>query len=252
MFERDFKAFAELLDSAVSLNPNWKPLSATGKALFFKAMEPYSLEAVSSALTGHIRDPKAGMFQPTPAHLVAQIESHAGRDGRPTADEAWAVALTSRDEAETVIWTAETAEAFAICTPVFAIGDKIGARRTFIDAYTRLVDEARRSGKPASWNASLGWDMDKREVAIQRAHVSGLLPAPTVQALLPNYAGNNVAVAQVCPEGLKKVKEEMAKLQGAWAVNAARRATEAEARRQAEAAKKAEIAQQVAEYEGKA
>jgi hypothetical protein len=248
MFDRDFDEFAALLDGAISLNPNWKPIPAAGRALYFRAMEAYSLEQVRAALTAHIRDPKAGMFQPTPAHLIGHIDGQGGGDQRPGADEAWAIALTSRDEAETVIWTDEMAEAFAVCSPVLQAGDDVGARMAFKDAYNRLTAAARHAGKPAKWSASLGWDVTKREAVIRKAQTAGLLPAPTVQALLPNYSASDPDY-DVFPEGLKRVKEVMAQLQDGWAKAAERRASERAAEREAEQRKKDEIAAKVAQYE---
>ena len=247
MFEHDQDEFFALIDGAISMNPNWKPIAPTGKALFFNAMAPYSLEQVRAGLTAHLRDPKSGMFQPTPAHIIAHIEARSGGDGRPGADEAWAIALTSRDESETVVWTAEAAEAFAICSPVLETGDEVGARMAFKDAYNRLVSTARLAGTPATWNASLGWDANKREAAITKASTAGLLPAPTVQALLPNYS--NMKPGDVEPEGLKRVKEEMAKLQMGRDAKAEQRAAQLAEEREAEAQRKREIAAQVAEYE---
>lgn len=248
MFERDFDEFVELLDGTISLNPNWKPLQPVGKALFFKAMEPYTLNQVSAALTAHIRDTKAGMFQPTPAHLIAQIQSSAGNDGRPTAEEAWAIALTSRDESDTVVWTAETAEAFLLCQPILSLGDEVGARMAFKDAYNRLVTAARAAGKRATWSASLGWDVTKREAVLKRAQVAGMLPAPTVHALLPNHSGMKTT-EEPYPEGLARLKEELKKLQDGWSRNAERRAADVAAEREAEARRKQEIADKVAAYQ---
>lgn len=248
MSENDFDGFVELLDGVISLNPNWKPLQPVGKALFFKAMAPYSMEQVSAALTAHIRDTKVGMFQPTPAHLISKIEKMAGGDGRPDADEAWAIAITSRDESDTVVWTAETAEAFAICAPILNLGDEVGARMAFKDAYNRLVSTARLTGKPASWNVSLGWDAGKREAALERAHVAGLLSAPAVQTLLPNYSGAGSQPQESSPEGLRMVKEALKGLQDGWTKAIERKAAEREIEREAEAKRKAEIAEQVAEY----
>src|SRR5690606_674981 len=156
-----------------------------GIAMFFKAMGPYSLAQFEAALMAHVRDPKAGMFQPTPAHLIGHINGSEQGDGRPGADEAWAITLTSQDEAETVAWTQEMAEAFAICQPVLQNGDEVGARMAFKDAYNRLLAAARTANAPAKWSASLGWDQDKREAVLTKASSAGLLPAPTVAALLP-------------------------------------------------------------------
>jgi hypothetical protein len=246
MFDRDFDDFANLLDGVISLNPNWKPVNPAGKALYFRAMAAYSLEQITSAMTAHIRDPKVGMFQPTPAHLIAKIEQQSDAADRPGADEAWAIALTSRDESDTVVWTTEMAEAFALCGPVLAMGDEVGARMAFKDAYTRLVNQAKAAGKPVTWNVSMGWDAGKREAALEKAKVAGLLSAPAARVLLPNHAPE--AIAEPCPEGLKRVKEELAKLQAGWAERDARRAAEREAERKVEQEKKDRIAEQVQQY----
>lgn len=249
MRSEDFDEFAQLLDDAydlIGVGQN-KIISGGAKSMFFAAMSKYPMEVVRAALSAHCLHKERGRFTPKPADLIEQIEGMTGGDGRPAADEAWAIALTSRDEADTVVWTAETAEAFAICSPVFP--DEVGARMAFKEAYNRLVSAARMAGKPASWNASLGWDVKKREAALERAHVAGLLAAPAVQALLPNYSGAGAATQEGSPEGLKKVKEALAGLQDGWAKAAERRAAKAEARRQEEAKRKAEIAAQVAAYE---
>lgn len=250
MFERDFGKFAELLDNVVSLKPTWKPLPPNAKALFFRAFEQYPLEVVTQAMTAHLMDPERGQFQPAPADLVAQIKKMAGTDNRPGAEEAWAIAITSRDESETVIWTQEMAEAFAICQPVLAMGDEVGARMAFKEAYLRLVGIARNNNVPAQWSPSLGWDVSKREEALRKASVAGLLPAPAIQNLLPAPKGFAEPTDEESRAGLATVKAELAKLQDGWAKAAERRAAELQAEREAEAERKRSIAEQVKQYEG--
>lgn len=212
MFERDFVQFCQLLDDVCELKPTWKPWTARAKALFFKAMEPYPLEVVSQALTAHIRDPQRGVYQPAPADLVAQIDGMAGNDSRPGADEAWAIALTSCDEADTVVWTTEIAEAFAICQPVLKIGDEVGARVAFKDAYNRIINKARNDRVAVKWVASLGWDLNRREAALTKASGRGLLAAPEVAALLPPPRGPESDDAKA-HEQIRKIKEMMAAMQ---------------------------------------
>lgn len=227
-------------------------LAAYGKPLpegtllmaWWSNLEIFPLHAVAMAFSEYRSE--NGEFAPVPAGIAKRCKL---MDGRPTDEEAWAIALNSRNEEDTVVWTSEAAEAFAICSPVLAMGDEVGARMAFKDAYNRLIADARRMGKPVSWNASLGWDVQKREAAIKRASVAGLLAAPVVQALLPNYSTSNSASADLEPEGLKRLKAELAKLQSGWAQNAERRAAEVTAEREAEARKKNEIAEQVRNYE---
>lgn len=116
-------------------------------------------------------------------------------DGRPSADEAWAMSLEAIDEAKTVVWTQEAQQAFALARPVLDLGDKVGARMAFRDAYDRIVRDNREAGITASWNASLGWDKDLRVVALKKAESAGLLPAPQVAALLPHLGAGVIGDA---------------------------------------------------------
>jgi hypothetical protein len=225
-------------------------LAAYGKPLpdgailnaWWSNLEPFPLQVVDRAFADYRAE--NGEFAPVPAGIAKRCRL---MDGRPSDDEAWAIALTSRNEEDTVVWTAETAEAFSICSSVLNMGDEVGARMAFKDAYNRLVADARSAGRPASWNASLGWDGKKREAAIERAHKAGLLPAPTVHALLPNYV--DPSDGEASPEGLKMVKEALADLQDGWAKAAEQRAAEAAAERYAEMQRKADIAAQVEAYQ---
>jgi hypothetical protein len=186
MLERDYDLFAQMLDDVAELR-QLQPLSANAKALFFRAVARFPIEQVEGAIQAHLIDPEAGKFKAhiQPAHIIAQIEAAVADDGRPGADEAWAIALLARDEAATVVWTEETAQAFAACKPVLDLGDEVGARMAFRQTYDRLVNGARKQGQPNRWQASLGFDMALREQALHRAATAGLLPAPHAAALLP-------------------------------------------------------------------
>lgn len=186
MSEDDFDEFAELLDDVADLRQVQRS-NPKAKALFFRAVARYPLAVVRKAIEAHLIDPVEGKFKVAlqPAHVVAQIEGAAANDGRPGPDEAWATALLSTDEAETVVWTSEIAQAMAAAQPVLDVGDKVGARMAFKNAYERLVVEARRDRRPVQWQPSLGLDPLRREHGLHRAAAIGLLPAPTVQALLP-------------------------------------------------------------------
>lgn len=184
MRDQDFDAFAAMLDDVRALLPSGQPaLSATAKAMFFRALGAHGIAEVRAALDAHVRDPQRGRFAPTPADVIAQIEGLASNDGRPGAEEAWAMALHARDEAETVVWTAEMAEAWSIARGVFELGDEVGARMAFREAYTRLVEDARRSHMPAAWSVSLGFDLERRTLAITVAVHAGRLPQEELQAL---------------------------------------------------------------------
>ncbi|SPA44629.1 hypothetical protein [Cupriavidus taiwanensis] len=245
MHKTDYDAFAGMLDAIYSLHG--KTLPAEAKAMFFRAMSGFSLDVVRSAMDAHVRDSQRGQFPPKPADLMAQIEGAAVNDGRPGPDEAWAIALRGLDEAETVVTTAEIMEAFGVSRAVLDGGDEVGARMAFKDAYARIVQEARRAKKPAGWTVSLGWDVEKRGEPVRKAVEAGLLPAPTAAALLP--APMPSEGLDCSPEGLARLKEEMAKLTLKNAMEDEARELAREEARQAEIARKQEIANAVAQYQ---
>lgn len=180
-FDADFDAFCAALDDLWAIKG--QVLTAGAKGAFFRALEDQPLRVVQVALTAHARDPERGRFLPMPADVIAQIRLLEGSDGRPGAEEAWAMALRSADEAETVVWTGEMSEAWAIARTVLQAGDEVGARMAFREAYTRLVEAARQQRRPVTWSASLGFDQDRRALAIGAAVTAGRLPSSELPAL---------------------------------------------------------------------
>ncbi|MDE1011118.1 MAG: hypothetical protein OSB38_36205 [Paraburkholderia fungorum] len=215
MFEPDFDQFVELLDAVYSLHPKTPALPAVGKALFFRALAAYPLDIVRAAIDAHVKDSQRGQFAPKPADLIAQIEGSAANDSRPGAEEAWAIGVQALDESSTVMFTDEIAEAWGIAKPIFEIGDEVGARMAFKEAYARLVAAARSGGTQAVWWPSIGTDVEKRHAALQKAVSQGLLAAsaPVVQGALP-APGNAIPLlsapaqtteARAAIDGLRKL-----------------------------------------------
>jgi hypothetical protein len=245
MSEDDFDVFASLLDAAYSLYG--KPLSAEAKAIHFRALSAYPLAAVRGALEAHVKDAQRGQFPPKPADLMVQLEGKAANDGRPGADEAWAIALSAQDEAATIVWTDEIAQAFSIARPVLDQGDKVGARMAFKDAYHRLVQKARQAGHMAHWQASLGWDAELREPALMQAVSTHRLPAPVAAALLPAAANDDYDVEKA-RANLKRIRELLAAMPSAFQRARTAREARLHAQRQAVQAKKDEVLKQVERY----
>lgn len=230
-----------------------KTMAAYGKPLpeaeFLDAwtdtLAHYPLQVIRQAFAAYCTE--EDRYAPIPAAIAKRCKL---MDGRPGAEEAWAIALASRDEADTVVWTAEIAEAFGVCATILNSGDEVGARMAFKEAYTRLVTAARGARKPAHWSVSLGWDMRKREAAVTKAANAGLLPAPQVRALLPHRAEPTDAT-QPAPKGLAMVKEAIAKVQSGWEAGVARREAALQAEREAVAARKGALAAQVVQMSQK-
>ncbi|MDK1397952.1 hypothetical protein [Pseudomonas protegens] len=120
---------------------------------------------------------------------VASILKHAqSADGRPGKDEAWAIAMTTNDEFETVVLTDEIQLALAAAKPILDGGDKIGARMAFIDAYQRFVSQAREEAKPVNWHVSVGFDANRRIQAVTKAMELKRIPREHAQKYLADLS----------------------------------------------------------------
>ena len=195
MHNEDLPQFAKLLgDVFASYGKSLTDAKEIG--LWFKQLSPFPGATIRKAFEAYRMERPD--FAPVPNGIVARCKL---LDGRPDENEAWAVAITSQDEAETVVWTQEMAEAFSLARPLLDTGDEIGARMAFKDAYKRLVDDARAANKPVQWSVSAGWDASRRQIAVEKAMVAGLLAGPQPHLALPNESG----LPAGRPEGLQKL-----------------------------------------------
>lgn len=119
-------------------------------------------------------------------------------DGRPGPEEAWAMMPTS--EAQSVVWTAEMAEAYGAAYPLIRDGENVQARMAFLERYRTLVRESRDAGKPVRWTASLGHDPQGREPVLLEAQAKGRLSADHVVGLLPHRAEPSPHIAALLPD----------------------------------------------------
>lgn len=123
----------------------------------------YPADAVAGALKACRRELSSKLT------LAAILQRVQASDGRPGKDEAWAIAMTTNDEFETVVLTDEIQLALAAAKPVLDAGDKIGARMAFISAYERFVGQARTDANPVNWHVSVGFDANRRIQAVTKA-----------------------------------------------------------------------------------
>jgi hypothetical protein len=181
MKQSDFDRFHAMLSGVMAM---WdKVPTAQTIAVWFRALEGYDIATLSAAFSAHMRDPQNGKFEPKPAHIIEQIERAAKNDGRPGPEEAWAISVVARSEDETVVWTAECAQAWAAAKPIMDMGDEVGARMAFREAYARLVAEARSRGEATTWDVSEGFDKERRRLAVSSAIEAGRIPAGSHLAL---------------------------------------------------------------------
>lgn len=141
MRANDYDDFAQLVDDAndlIGVGAN-KVITGGAKSMSVTALAPYSLATVRAALGAHCVDKVRVRFTPKPTDIIEQIEASALNDGRPGAEGAWALALRGQDEADTVVWTAECADAYAQASSIMALSDEVSARMAFKEEYVRLV-----------------------------------------------------------------------------------------------------------------
>lgn len=150
-------------------------LSASAAELMAEDLAEYGMEQIATALRA-CRKELTGKLT-----LAAILQRVQAADGRPDPNEAWALALAASDEFDSVVLTDEIQLALGAARPILDAGDKVGARMSFLSAYQRQVDTARREGKPVSWALSPGFDQQRRLMAVEEAGRLGRLPAPVVE-----------------------------------------------------------------------
>lgn len=197
MRDTDFPEFSTLLEQTHTVLAKQKP-DAQASALWFRALVAYDIAAVRAGFDGHIRDTNRGRFAPTPADIIAKINA---RDGRPSSDEAWAIAVKGADESASVTWNDDIAEAWGIALPVWNTGDEVGARMAFKDAYNRITRD--RQGTPVRWWASLGNDPTQREASVQQGVAAGFLTHEAALMLQAPDSGTLERVANNAPPAVR-------------------------------------------------
>lgn len=241
MKTEDRTEFAQVIRATFDNYGRQSPLPETLR-VWWASLEPYGIQQFRMACLSHIRrEPK---FPPTLAQLL-ELMGHR-EPGRLGVEEAWSRAVLACDESETVVMNDEIAQAWGVAKPIFDLGDEVGARMAFKEAYQRITAHA--TG-PVKWWPSIGCDPHKRDVALAEAQRAGLLGRDHVFELLPPPSG---VKAKGDPDGLKRLKEMMAGLKSAG--EKAREAAEARraADRQAVVDRKKAIAAVVSQYSGSA
>ncbi|SNS16234.1 hypothetical protein [Pseudomonas segetis] len=144
-------------------------VSASAAQMIAEDLAHYSVEEIAGALRSCRRELTGKL---TLASIMQRIQA---ADGRPDPNEAWGIALASSDESDSVVTTDEIQLALGAARPILLAKDKIGARMAFISAYSRFVDAARREAKPVNWSLSMGFDPQRRLMAVQEGVRMGRL-----------------------------------------------------------------------------
>lgn len=151
-----------------------RQMSRMSAIMFLQDLSGYGEDAISKALARCRMELRTF---PTIADILSRID-----DGRPTADEAWA--MIPRDESSSVVWTAEIASAYGTVYSLID-EDRQAARLAFRDKYLSLVAESRRKRIAPKWLVSLGFDRDQRLSAIRNAVDRGRLTIEAAREYVP-------------------------------------------------------------------
>jgi len=209
---QDKRAFSMLLDGVM---PIYRlEASVATKRLWWGLLREYDITDVEKAFEAHLRVNGKTI---TPADITRQLEV-IRPDGRPGADEAWA--MIPQDEYGSVVMSNEMSEAWGIAQNM--LPDKNAARMAFRDAYNRIVATNKLAGRKPEWFPSLGFDVQGRTTALADAirnkrlaadHALKLV-APEKQAEMLSLAGitEKLLLAKPNPEGIKRIRDAVAGL----------------------------------------
>lgn len=211
MLENQKSEFFDLMCATAEVYGQPK-LSKDAIRIWWASLQRFDIADVRQALDEHIRQSK---FVPRPADILDIID-RIKPDGRPNADEAWA--MIPRDEYTSAVMTQEMAEALHIAQPLLDEGDQVAARMAFKESYGRIVDQNKRNGVKPSWFASLGQDKEGRESVLAEAvrlgrieanHAIKLLPPENAYPML-QCAGEDKLALEYKPPSKDEIKSRLA------------------------------------------
>ncbi len=180
----EYEQFAEMISSVAEAHSH--TLSAGAIRVYWSALADLSLEQVSKALLAHERNPHEGKFMPVPAAIRREFLL-AIDDGRPGPEEAWGIAVRTMSQDYTVFLTDEIMWARDVAWPIYQEGDRVGARKAFLEKYESLLQTFRSPPNKVRWWPSLGHDPYDRETAVIEAVQLGRIRAEDARKYLPYH-----------------------------------------------------------------
>lgn len=173
------KEIAKALAAMTKLMPGGERIDASAGDYLIKALSGYDQQAVLDSLNRCFRELK---FFPTISEIIDRIN-----DGRPGAEEAWA--LCPKHDGSAAYLNDEIIEASNTATNLLHNGgDMVSARMVFKEVYERIVKNNRATGKRPDWFLSRAYGPGSEwtnEAALQYAIEKGRIPAPEAKLLLP-------------------------------------------------------------------
>lgn len=172
-----------------------RSFTAAAASVFVDDLSAYPEHQVLGALRRCRREVRGVL---TVQDVISRLD-----DGRPGAEEAWA--MIPKDESGSVVWSSEMAEAYGIAAPLLAEGDTIAARMAFREAYARLVAAARDAGRPVDWFPSLGSDPLQRDAAIERAVLAGRMLIGHAAAIAPRLDAAAEEIRRIVGQAVQRI-----------------------------------------------
>ena len=166
-------------------------LSHMALGIYWDTLREHELKPLQNAMRCHVKDPERGRWMPRPADIIR----HLPADRIMGADAAWEVAMRARlwDEDATIVVSRAVFRSFPFA--IWGMGDKIGARFAFKDAWP-----AARAKYGDQVEVSLGHHKAGRAPAVLDAVRTGMIEQRTARLLLPQltdaeFAGRMHAIA---------------------------------------------------------
>ena len=178
-----------------------RTFSSEAAAVFGSDLAAYPEAQVLKALT-RCRKEVRGML--TVQDVVSRLD-----DGRPGAEEAWA--LLPQTEGQSAVWTDEMAQAFGVAVGLLDAGDKVAARMAFKETYLLLVGQARDKGVPVVWRVTLGHDINGREAVLIAAVDRGRIGYEQAREHAPQLPIKNCRSGQLL-EPIAELQKSFVKL----------------------------------------
>lgn len=167
-----------------------KDVGGGAASLWWSALQSLPIEEVEAGFAAFVKDTTVGRFMPKPADILAHAQA---QDGRPGAEEAWA--LIPKDESTGQVVTDEMMQAYGVCCALLDEGDPIAAHMAFREAYTKAIAAARSNNVPVRWFLSAGRDSSTNVGALETAVTKGRITATYAAKLLPNLATSSPQIA---------------------------------------------------------
>lgn len=176
-------------DLAITAEVCGTMLSDVAAAIVVKELEAYDEQTVHEALARCRRELSGRL---TLAAIIERLD-----DGRPGAEEAWAMIPKSEDESAVI--SSDMRVAMGPALELLAQGDHVAARMAFVEVYRRRVAIARAEHEPLTWTVSLGTDLGGRAAAlidgVKRKRISSM------QALLAAGSVADYVAAAIADNG---------------------------------------------------